>query len=264
MNRIHPPLPDGLCWRGNTIHIHTSVGGRRVSRSCKTASIPEARRLLETIRSQIRVAELTGIEAPVFEQRVDWTSFTAAEIDCLRFDGASAKTLIKYAGVASFFGAFLRQKLGREAWVQDITHALCIRRCKMSQCGLPLRGAFTGVVLGQTVIAIAFAIRHLRAAFANLPTEGQAELSLWPTVSRRRSAVCVAATITWARTVGEFGPLLLFVGIVPGQSEVLSTAIYLSWISGDLPGAVVAALLMVALSFGVVLVVRQLADRRPA
>jgi molybdate transport system permease protein len=133
-----------------------------------------------------------------------------------------------------------------------------------TSCGLPLRGAFTGVVLGQTVIAIAFAIRHLRAAFANLPVDEGPAPSVWTIVSRRRSAATVAATITWARTVGEFGPLLLFVGIVPGRSEVLSTAIYLSWISGDLPGAVVAALLMVALSFAVVLLVRRLADRRPA
>lgn len=124
MNRIHPPLPDRLCWRGDIIHIHTSVGSRQISRSCKTASVPEAKRLLETIRSQIRVAELTGVAAPVFEQRVDWRSFAAAEIDCMRVDGASVKTLVKYTGVVSFFGAFLRQKLGREAWVHEITHTL--------------------------------------------------------------------------------------------------------------------------------------------
>lgn len=126
-------------------------------------------------------------------------------------------------------------------------------------CGLPLRGAPAGVVLGQTVIATAFAIRHLRGAFAGggpeIPTLGAA-------LHVRRTPLLVAATITWARTIGEFGPLLLFVGIVPGHSEVLSTAIYLSWASGDLQGAAAAAILMVLLSFVVVLAARRLGQVR--
>ncbi len=126
-------------------------------------------------------------------------------------------------------------------------------------CGLPLRGAPTGVVLGQTVIATAFAIRHLRAAFASVATSS---LTLPAAVRHRRTAVSVAATITWARTVGEFGPLLLFVGIIPLQSEVLSTAVYLSWISGDLDGAVLASLTMILLSFGVVLIARTLGSEK--
>lgn len=126
MNRIHPPLPDGLCWRGDTIHIHTSVGGRRISRSCRTASVPEARRLLETIRSQVRVAELTGVKAPVFEERVALAVFVADEIAQMRVDGASAKTLVKYTGVMEAFGSFLQQKLGREPWIHEVTHALVV------------------------------------------------------------------------------------------------------------------------------------------
>jgi len=122
-------------------------------------------------------------------------------------------------------------------------------------CGLPLRGAPAGVVLGQTVIATAFAIRHLRGAFTS---GGPVTPTLGDALRLRRVPLLVAATITWARTIGEFGPLLLFVGIVPGRSEVLSTAIYLSWTCGDLQGAAAAASLMVLLSFVVVLLVRRL------
>ena len=126
MNWTHPQLPDGLSWRGDIIHIHTSVGGRRISRSCKTASVPEAKRLLETIRSQVRVAELTGVKAPVFEKRVDIANFVAKEIAQMRADGAAAKTLVKYTGVMAAFGSFLQQKLGRAAWVHEVTNALVV------------------------------------------------------------------------------------------------------------------------------------------
>jgi molybdate transport system permease protein len=126
-------------------------------------------------------------------------------------------------------------------------------------CGLPLRGAPAGVILGQTMIATAFAIRHLRPAFA---AGDPAVATLGAACRLRRNALLVAATITWARTVGEFGPLLLFVGIVPGHSEVLSTAIYLSWTSGDLAGAAAAACVMILLSFVVMLLVRRLGRAR--
>lgn len=124
-------------------------------------------------------------------------------------------------------------------------------------CGIPIRGAPAGVVVGQTVIATAFAIRHLRGAFA---ASGTQDLST--VLIKQRPAVVVAATITWARTVGEFGPLLLFVGIIPDHTMVLSTAIYAAWSNGDLQGAAAAAALMVGLSFLVVLVVRRFAGKR--
>jgi molybdate transport system permease protein len=125
--------------------------------------------------------------------------------------------------------------------------------------GLPLRGAVAGVVLRQTVLAPPFAQRHLRSALAG------ADGGLGAALAARRGGVLVAATITWARTVGEFGPMLLFVGIVPGGSEVLSTAIYAAWSAGDLQAAALAALVMVGLSFLVVFLIRRLgrADHRP-
>jgi molybdate transport system permease protein len=134
-------------------------------------------------------------------------------------------------------------------WLEDAAAAV----------GLPLRGAAAGVVLGQTVIAVAFALRHLRSALAG------AEGGLGAALAARRGGVLVAATITWARTVGEFGPMLLFVGIVPGGSEVLSTAIYAAWSAGDLQAAALAALVMVGLSFLVVFLIRRLGrtDHRP-
>jgi hypothetical protein len=108
-----PPalLPEGLTWRGGAIHIDTTVGGRRISRSCRTTLLPEARHLLETVRGQIRVAILTGIVPHVFQPRVDFAEFVARALAAMRLDGAARKTLAKYTGIMRFFGDYLRRRL---------------------------------------------------------------------------------------------------------------------------------------------------------
>ena len=68
-------MPEGLTWRGGVIHINTTVGGRRIARSCHTKSVPEARRMLDLLKGQIHMAELTGIEAPAFQTQVNLAEF---------------------------------------------------------------------------------------------------------------------------------------------------------------------------------------------
>lgn len=136
-------------------------------------------------------------------------------------------------------------------WIEDGLGAL----------GIGIRGTVAGVVLGQVAVATAFAIRGLRQALELVPLvagELPSMRGLWAAAPQQaRRAAVVAATITWARTVGEFGPILILVGIVPGRTEVLSAAIYLRWTSGDLEAAAAAAALMMAFSFAVVLVLRR-------
>ena len=104
-------LPPGLVWRGGLIHICTTVAGRRISRSSRSASVPEAKRMLDVLRGLVRMAELTGTEAPVFHQHVSLGSFVAEQLALMRVDGLSDKTLAKYTGVMTFFGAFLQRRL---------------------------------------------------------------------------------------------------------------------------------------------------------
>ena len=68
--------------------------------------------MLDVLRGQIRMAELTGTEARVFQQHVSLGSFVAEQLALMRVDGLSDKTLAKYTGVMTFFGAFLQQ-IGR-------------------------------------------------------------------------------------------------------------------------------------------------------
>lgn len=120
--RTATSLPDGLIWRGDILHIDTTVSGRRISRSCRSDSIPEARRLLDTIRGQMRLEELTGVAAPAFKQRIDAREFVHDELARMPLDGSSPRTVVKYTGVMRFFCDFLCRRFRRAAWMHEVDH----------------------------------------------------------------------------------------------------------------------------------------------
>jgi molybdate transport system permease protein len=77
--------------------------------------------------------------------------------------------------------------------------------------------------------------------------------------------VVSALTTAWARSLGEFGPILIFAGTTRMKTEVLSTTVYLNFSMGNLRGAVTASLLMLLLATTVLVVTRgvTLAQREP-
>ena len=67
-----------------------------------------------------------------------------------------------------------------------------------------------------------------------------------------------AATLAWARALGEFGPILVFAGATRMKTEVLSTTVFLELSVGNLEAAVAVSLLMIAAAVLVLLLVRWL------
>jgi molybdate transport system permease protein len=67
-----------------------------------------------------------------------------------------------------------------------------------------------------------------------------------------------AATIAWARALGEFGPILVFAGATRMRTEVLSTTVFLELSIGNLDAAVAVSLLMVVMAVIVLLLLRVL------
>jgi molybdate transport system permease protein len=67
----------------------------------------------------------------------------------------------------------------------------------------------------------------------------------------------VAMILMWTRSLGIFGPLLVFVGAVRMRTEVLPTTIYLEQSIGHIETALAVALFMIVLT-GVLLVVVRL------
>lgn len=95
-----------------------------------------------------------------------------------------------------------------------------------------------GVVLAQFVVAAAFAIRTMRGTFDHLsarPEEVALTLgatrfqSLWHVaLPAARRGMLAAFCIAWARSLGEFGPILVFAGAARGAGEGLGSVLTLS------------------------------------
>ena len=96
--------------------------------------------------------------------------------------------------------------------------------------------SFEGLVLGSLVYSLPFMVQPLRAAFDAIgeePLEAAATLGA-SSVQRfcrvglplARSGYLSGAVLTFAHTVGEFGVVLMIGGNIPGETKVLSIAIY--------------------------------------
>ena len=122
------------------------------------------------------------------------------------------------------------------------------------------------VVLAQFSVACAFAIRTMRGTFDQIdPRPEQVALTLgcnrieafgWVTLPQAWRGLLSALTLAWARSLGEFGPLLIFAGTTRMRTEVLSTSVFLEMNVGNVAGAVAVSLIMIALAIIVLLLTR--------
>ncbi len=126
--------------------------------------------------------------------------------------------------------------------------------------------AVPSVILAQFMVAAAFAVRTMKATFDQIsPRHEQVALTLGCTRSQAfwmvvlpeaRRGLLTAATLAWARSLGEFGPILVFSGATRMKTEVLSTTVFLELSVGNLEAAVAVSLLMVAAAVLVLLLIR--------
>jgi molybdate transport system permease protein len=95
---------------------------------------------------------------------------------------------------------------------------------------------FTGLVIGSVLYSMPFVVQPIRnafEAFGDRPLEVAATLraSPWDTfwsvaVPLARPGFLTGAILGFAHTLGEFGVILMIGGNIPGQTKVLSVAIY--------------------------------------
>lgn len=127
------------------------------------------------------------------------------------------------------------------------------------------------VVLAQFAVACAFAVQTLRVTFDQIdPRAEQVALTLGcrrsqafiqVTLPQAWRGIVAALTIAWARSLGEFGPILVFAGATRMRTEVLSTTVFLELSVGKLEAAVAVSLMMVAAAMIVLGVVRLIGAR---
>jgi molybdate transport system permease protein len=131
---------------------------------------------------------------------------------------------------------------------------------------IPVTYAVPAVILAQFSVACAFAVRTMRVTFDQLnPRSEQVALTLgcsraqafWRVVlPEAKRGTLTAATLAWARSLGEFGPILVFAGATRLKTEVLSTSVFLELSVGNLHAAVAVSMLMIAAAALVLLLVR--------
>jgi molybdate transport system permease protein len=95
---------------------------------------------------------------------------------------------------------------------------------------------FEGILIASVIYSMPFAVQPLTEAFNNLgrrPVEVASSLGanavdrfLTVILPLTRGGFVVAATLTFAHTLGEFGVILMLGGSIPGETKVLSVLIY--------------------------------------
>lgn len=120
--------------------------------------------------------------------------------------------------------------------------------------GRSLGFTFTGLVIGSVFYSLPFVVQPLQAAFSAIghrPMEVAATLRASPldrffsvAIPLARPGFLTAMVLGFAHTVGEFGVVLMIGGNIPGETQVVSIAIYdhvetmeyvhAHWLSGGL------------------------------
>ncbi len=100
----------------------------------------------------------------------------------------------------------------------------------------PLAFSFTGLVIGSVFYSMPFVVQPLQDAFNNIgqrPMEAAATLGASPfdrfisvALPLARQGLLTAIVLGFAHTLGEFGVVLMIGGNIPGETKVLSIAIY--------------------------------------
>jgi len=127
--------------------------------------------------------------------------------------------------------------------------------------GLPgLQFVYTpkGIVLCQFLLSASYGIRAAKSAFDGADerlerlaltlgcTHGQAFRMV--ALPMARSGLVAGAVMAWARALGVFGPLIVFVGAVRMKTEVMPTTVYLELSIGRIEPALAVSLLMLAIA----------------
>jgi molybdate transport system permease protein len=137
--------------------------------------------------------------------------------------------------------------------------------------GHSLAFTFQGLVIGSVLYSMPFVVQPIRNAFEAIgdrPLEVAATLRAGPfdrfftvALPLARRGFLTGAVLGFAHTVGEFGVVLMIGGSIPGQTRVLSVAIYDYVETGDWGTAHLLAGGMLAFSFVVILTMMMLEKR---
>jgi molybdate transport system permease protein len=131
--------------------------------------------------------------------------------------------------------------------------------------GQPLNFSFTGLVIASVIYSLPFATQPIQAAFSGVSRgvlEAGATLGASPldrffrlVLPLSRRGYLTAAVLVFAHTLGEFGVVLMIGGNIPGETRVVSVALYEAVETLNYGSAHTMAAILLGFSFIVLLAV---------
>jgi molybdate transport system permease protein len=131
--------------------------------------------------------------------------------------------------------------------------------------GFPLPFTTGGVILAQAFVAMPFLVVATEAGLRQLDRryeEAAATLGARPwhrfrtvTLPLIGPSLAAGAALCWARALGEFGATITFAGNLPGRTQTMPSAIYVTLESRP-EGAIVLSLVLLAVSLAVLVALR--------
>ncbi len=131
--------------------------------------------------------------------------------------------------------------------------------------GHTLAFSFTGLLIGSVIYSLPFVVQPLQNGFMLIgkkPLEVAYTLkaSFWDAFSHvilplAKPAYISAATLGFAHTLGEFGVVLMIGGNIPGETQVVSIAIYEQVESMEYANAHMLSALLLLISFSLLAII---------
>jgi molybdate transport system permease protein len=159
-------------------------------------------------------------------------------------------------------GYYLLVLLGRNSTFGKVWEAIF---------GDPLVFTWKAAVVAAVIHSAPLLIKSARAAFESVDhsyeraarTLGASEWRLFwrVTMPLARRQIFAAATLAFARSLGDFGVTIMIAGNIPGRTQTLSVAIYDAVESGDGQLARVLVLIVSAIALAAVLTVNRITPK---
>jgi molybdate transport system permease protein len=137
--------------------------------------------------------------------------------------------------------------------------------------GIELAFTPAAVVLAQVFVAAPFYIKAAATGFAGVDPELEQAAALdgasprqvfrYVTAPLAWAPLFGGAVMTWARALGEFGATIIFAGNFVGRTQTMPLAIYQGF-EQDLTVALTLAAILLAVSFGVLFLVKGILHRQ--
>lgn len=120
---------------------------------------------------------------------------------------------------------------------------------------VPIVFTKTGIVVAQFFVASAFSIRAVKATFDQINPRFEAVArslgctswqAMWKiSLPLAKNGIIAGLVMTWARALGEFGPIMMLAGSTPGKTDVMSVSAFLNMSSGNVEASIAIVVLMV-------------------